>query len=430
MRLVNRQDGVALPVVAGVLLLISILTGTVAATAIRSSDEANNDRSAKRALSAAEAGLKLARFRLNKLNPLDAMCVRSHTTGSYTVPPLPSTECPNGEFESLGNGASFSYVASIVGASCASVPGAPGGAIGRCITATGTVNGVTRRVQQGVSRQGVPLFANGGLIGLDLVEMKNSAQVETSIGSNGHIELGNSNQVDGALLLPPGATYSMGSSTVSEGVQTVPPFVLPPVDFAPSLASNNNSSIPSSLLDANREFRMNDSVEYSLAAGTYNFCNAEFINSNVLRIPSNGLVRIFIDSPARVGSGCRANTGRIEAVNSVEINEDAGNPANLEVYVYGTMSETAGQPDVLFNNSVKFRGVIYAPNSTIKNKNSGQYKAAFAAKNIIFTNSEQFELPDSLKKKKFGTDTGAYAKQGWVECKAQPTDPSDPESGC
>jgi Tfp pilus assembly protein PilX len=429
---IKRQDGVALPVVAGVLLLIAILTGSIAAQAIRSSDEANNDRSSKRALSAAEAGLRVAVFRLNRVKPLDSECMRSHPSGSYTIAPLPSLECPTGEQESIGNEGNFSYVVSTVGASgCGALPGIPAPGLARCVTATGTVNGVTRRIQERVARKGIPLFADGGMIGLDLIDMENSAEIFTDIGTNGHIELRNSIAIDpGALLLAPGATYNIGSSTVSGGVQPHAPFVAPPIDFEPSRLSNNNSVLPPSIYNsATREFVMGDSAEYEIPPGVYNLCNMTFTNNNMLRQQASGLVQIYIDSPARPLSGCAPGTGRLQGGNSTEINEEVGNSENLEIYVYGTNNESPTRPDVQFVNSTKLRGVLYAPNSTIENKNSAQFKAAFIARNILFRNSEQFELPNSLKKKKFGID-GPYADDGWFECRATPTNPSDPESGC
>ena len=64
-----RQEGVALPAAMGMMLVISLLVTAFFALAIRTSDSANTDRNAKRALAAAEAGLQTAIYRLNSIRP-------------------------------------------------------------------------------------------------------------------------------------------------------------------------------------------------------------------------------------------------------------------------------------------------------------------------------------------------------------------------
>ena len=437
----GAETGVALPVAMAVLLLVSILVAAIAATAMQSNDNANRDRDSKRALSAAEAGLQTAVYRLNNVKPPADKCLTN-----VAVDPV-AGECP-GRTESIGNGAEFTYYVTPImglGAVCGSIPGQIGTSE-RCITAVGLADGVRRRIQTRVSTDALfQPFLEAGVIGLDLVQINNSGQFKTSVGSNVQITLGNSVNVDGAAYIAPGGNVTIGgSSSVSGGTQTHVPFVLPPADFAGPAASNNNASLNSSYYNAaTRTFTMATSAEYTMPAGTYSFCNLSLGNSVRLRLPATGLVKIFIDSAARPGSGCGAGTGRLLAKNSVEFNKNAGKAENLEIYVYGTRNEPANadydcppagttnyKHDIIFCNSVQFYGSIYAADSTFFAANSVEMWGAVAAKRALFDNSVKFELPTAVKNKGFNVAGGAATTKGWFECREQPTTPSDPESGC
>jgi Tfp pilus assembly protein PilX len=52
-----------------ILLIVSMLAITAMATTVTSSHQANRDRSVKRAIAAADAGLEAATYRINKLTP-------------------------------------------------------------------------------------------------------------------------------------------------------------------------------------------------------------------------------------------------------------------------------------------------------------------------------------------------------------------------
>ncbi len=56
----------ALPIAVSVMLIVILLTGVAVAYSVRSVDRSNFDRNAARALGAADAGLDVARYRMNK----------------------------------------------------------------------------------------------------------------------------------------------------------------------------------------------------------------------------------------------------------------------------------------------------------------------------------------------------------------------------
>lgn len=61
------ERGAVLPIAVSVLLIVLMLTGAAVAYSVRSVDRSNYDRYSARALAAADAGLDIARYRLNKV---------------------------------------------------------------------------------------------------------------------------------------------------------------------------------------------------------------------------------------------------------------------------------------------------------------------------------------------------------------------------
>ena len=128
----RSERGVALPVVMGVLLVLSILAAVVITEAVHSSDYAGQDTDGKRALAAAETGIETAVYRTNKLHPDSVHCV----TNAVSLPNDPSGECVWSG--SAANGATFTFYETAGGAACAAIPGVndPAGTE-RCVTSTG-----------------------------------------------------------------------------------------------------------------------------------------------------------------------------------------------------------------------------------------------------------------------------------------------------
>lgn len=65
-RLIGEQRGGVLPIAVSVLLIVLLLTGVTVAYSVRSVDRSNFDRYSARALAAADAGLDVAQYRMNK----------------------------------------------------------------------------------------------------------------------------------------------------------------------------------------------------------------------------------------------------------------------------------------------------------------------------------------------------------------------------
>jgi Tfp pilus assembly protein PilX len=451
-RRLRSSDGFAVPVAMGIMMVAALLAGLAIRSADGASGFANDDRRSKRALAAAEAGLQKAAYRLNRLRPNATLCL-AHAS-PYTASPV-NGECPASTPESLAPDATFRYVgtpALAAGSACADQPTVPAGAgyfTDHCITSTGTVGGLSRRVQARVRVQRGSIFNQVGLVGKDFVTFRNSITVNSDLGSNGQIRAVNSVSISsGRRILIPNtapAPLNTGSAAV---VRVSTPWDLPQTDFAPSLASNNNNLIPASALKGTRELVLGDGVGVTLQTGVYNVCEVYADNSNKVNftIAAGAKVSLYIDSPDRPGSGCAAGTGRFCLDNSIELNK-AGQATQLEIFMYGAPANfcstgRTGMPfngvsssegldaksDLVFGNSVDFVGTIYAPRSAFRNMNSVRVTGAIAAASVDMGNSVTFTWPNSVRDAVVAP--GPVRRLGWTECRSTPTVATDPESGC
>jgi Tfp pilus assembly protein PilX len=405
--LVKSQDGVALPVASAMMLVISLFVVAFFSVALRLNDTSIEDRSSKRALAAAEAGLQSAVFRLNQLSKTAPANAGSCLTTTW----VPTTgECP-GLTESLGNGAQYTYYVTPQGATCpTTMPGLPPTAEDRCITSIGTVNGVSRRIQtRVVTRVAIPDFGEVGMVGKSLVYARNGVNFSSDVGSNSHVELVNSVSVDdddeiavdGAVRLLDGGTYvSRNEVTVSGGVQTTTiPFDMPMPDFAYVQENNDNERLDAATPDSvfnptTRQFSYAiDGTALTLPPGKYHVCRFHVARRVNLRFSHTGgeATKIFVDSPSRPDSWCEgqaAPAGTFLAENEADINKEVGEREELlEVYMYGTSSNDTSLPgyacagvtspgmfecaaDFLLLNATEFYGSLYAPRSTAEFHNS------------------------------------------------------------
>jgi Tfp pilus assembly protein PilX len=472
-RLLRSEDGVALPVAAGMLMVISILAVGFFTVSTRVNDTSVDDRSSKRALAAAEAGLQTAVYRLNLLNQSAQANAANCLTTTWVAPT--GGECP-GQTDSIGNGAEYTYYvtpATTAGsAGCIALPGVATSSADRCITSVGTAGGVNRRVQTRVVQQpnvSLPDFNSVGLVGKSLVYAWNSVKMSSDVGSNQRVQFENSIEVndddsinvDGKVMLLTGGQYVQGNSvTVEGGTQTVTtPFDLPTPDFATVEGTNDNGNLGADLgagvwNSSTRRINL-ASGERTIRPGTYHVCGVHLGNSVKLKFSHTGGARtkIYVDSPSRPGSMCSTQgdpAGTFTADNSVEINKESGEREELlDIYLYGTPhNDTRSQyswcsdlnngglpgecrSDFMLDNSVNFYGSVYAPNSTVQAHNSVSIWGSVAADKIRFYNSIQFYLTGPVINKPAETSgTGAAARRGWGECRPAPTNPSDPESGC
>ena len=463
----KSEDGVAMPVMVWMLVVISLLVTGFFTVSLQLSDTTNEDRSSKRALAAAEAGLQTAVYRLNQIDVPATQCL-ADAPGN----PGGGSECPVSTSVSLGSGASFRYYVTPEGgaSNCVTLPEQEDAPTDRCVTSLGTVNGETRRLQVRVANQpGPPTFNQVGLVGKSQVFAGNSSKMWSDLGSNGNVHLGNSAEihkpgsvgVEGGILRGPAATYTTEGSSqkiaANPDYQFVPEFSLPPIDFeAAEAAALNlqpgwtrpNGSSYSTSGNTNKHFTVTGTS--TLPPGTYLFCRVFIQNGAQWRFHGTQPTKVYVDSPDRVGSPCYGQpdpAGTFWAENSNLINQNAGKEHLVDFFIGGTSwngtrsrpswCDPAGDPpkdeecrsDFLLDNSGHFSGSVYAPTTTVEANNSIHWWGAIGADKIRFNNSVEFQLTKAVKERPSGSQ-GAALRTAWGECRPDPTTAGDPESGC
>jgi hypothetical protein len=478
----KSQEGVALPVAMAMMLVISLIVVAFFTTALQVNETSVKDRSTKRALAAAEAGLQMAMYRLNQIGTNQpTQCLTTTPTTTTWVALLPSGQCPVSTDEDVGNGASYTYyvtpeIINLAPAqqSCILLPGQTPADTDRCITVIGhsdgvQPDGVQRRVQVRVNT-GAVSYKSVGLMSNSLIYAGTSAKITSEVAANGIVHFGNSAKtfsdpsadIDGSVLHAPDSTYQISGSSqvIAGGRQSVPtPYEFPPIedfDTVKMTATNIVSGLsrPQMSYTASTKTLRVTGAGASLPAGTYYFCRFSMASSAKLTFSPTQPTKIYIDSPSRAGSLCgnppvsnpspNYPVGTFWMENSNEFNK-GGNEALVEVFVEGTSRNgTRSRPsfctpsgdsphtdkcesDVILANSAWFEGMIYAPKTTVELNNSGTMLGAIAADKIRFNNSVEFTLTDAVKD---SATAGGIDRSNWVECRPQPITAGDPESGC
>lgn len=457
MRRLRDERGVAVASAMAVMMIVLILVAAISTRSIGLSNTSNDDRDSKRALAAAEAGLQAATFRINRLAPTNGLCVTD-----VIATPLP-LGCPTFE-QDIGNGAKYTYAITPVlslSDECAGLPiqtGATGVTVlQRCITSSGEVNGVKRRAQARVAAfQGNPIFPVHGIIGLEGVDLQNTATINGSLGSNGPITVKNGSTISGGIQLGPGAPApSVGGSSVGPVTYRTNEeggFVLAPVEIGNSATVNDNTRIPNgqaspkvSPYDASsgvtydagtRTLTMSNNSSLTLGGGTYNLCKISMGNNSQITIAPRPPgqpqgVRLFVDSPYRQGSGCSgAGAGTFTMGQGSSFGSPpGGDPRNLQIYVYGWSDAESATPSVIEFNNSSFAGAIYAPQSHLVFKNSATVGGGIAGRSVVFKNSLLFDWDDGIGDIRART-LRLFYRTSWKECPKEPSDSGQLGSGC
>jgi Tfp pilus assembly protein PilX len=438
-KLFASQAGVAMPLAMGMLLVVTLMAGGVAATSMQALDHSTTDRNAKRALAAAEAGLHVANVRLNNTVLTSTECLSGVPT---------ATECPQYTEGDVGNGAVYRYWVSqqlAAGETCGSVPTQTQSGTERCITSAGIVNGVQRRVQTRVLdlQANAPLLPVPGVVGLDFLGFKNNTAVNGHIGGNGIIKWDNQLTVQGIDLGPTASTSGSPPTYTQDPPSPVTfedPFTLPPAPVGLSATDNKNSWITNgggvTYVAATRSLTLSNATLTLTQSGDYNFCQLVVGNGSTIKLAAGVKARIFIDAPdvVRPGSGCPSGDGwgEIVANNDFFLNQ-GGNPADFQLFVVGWDPTSAygvaqGKAYVDFKNKLNLDGLLFAPNAFVDFKNDAVINGGIGSLELDFKNNFHFNWDGDSA----GWDDGSvnYSRQGWRECRPQPTSAGDPESGC
>ena len=449
----SDEDGIALVIAIQVLAIMVLLATAALGSAISLHGTTARDGASKRALAGAISGLDVARYRLNRIDPIANMCLTDHAVAAGSGGAA-SGECPAYSGD-LGNGNAYGYYVTpelAAGGSCGGKTVTAGSSSWRCVTAYGTSDGVTRRTQTMVSRTmaSTSLFPMSGILGLDFVSIQenNHGNAATEVASNGPFTLQNCNgPVGGILIWKPGPTATMTencSGTPTSAPPRSTPWTLSPLDafISGTETVNDNAAVFGSasgfqytagtrdLKDVNNAtLIINGSNPRTGSNGiwTFNLCKLTLTHVTQFKLQNGAVARFLVDSSERAGSGCN-NTGKFDITNVSGMNRDTvtgvpGDPSNLQFFFYGS-------GNININNKSGFSAALYAPGAALKITNETKWYGAVAAKSVNATNGFDFvgaDVSDIHDPNGIATD---YARAGFVECRSARTTASDPESGC
>jgi hypothetical protein len=431
-RSLRSERGVALPVAVGVLAVTSMLAAVAVASGMTATSQSRQDRNMKRAIAAADAGINVAMYRLNKLanvqtTTLPCVSVNAQTGVLYVEAVLGDGWCRE-QNEEIEDGGSFSYrVSNAVGVDVAGQD-----VWQRKIVSVGVINGVRRRVISTLNAPtGTALFTDAVFSEEDFT-MRNFARIDGSVRSNGNVITQNNSLICGDVRVGPGKEFRGGnqcSGFTSESVSER--FVLSPVTLP---LTNDNSRIgvldpwtdPQSIEwdSGTRMLELWNSATVTLTGDTYLLCGLQVRNSGQLIVPADGTpVRIYIGSP----ENCGGNTLSLGLYNNGTIVNESGDPKMVQLYVAGSPNTATF---VQLQNLHELAVGLYAPNSTITFDNNNRFTGAVAAKKITMQNNLEFRWDQRLATLYVGdVPVPIYQRQSWVECSPQPSG-SQPDSGC
>lgn len=438
-RRIRGQAGNALPVVLGVMLVLGILAALVFTNSIRVRDATTNDRSHQRAFQAAEAGLQVARYRLNKVVPASDKCLTDQ-------PVAPSGgSCPSTASINNGNGTSYAYSVTPVLTAGSTMCSLPSGADlanydYRCITSVGTAGGVTQRVQSIFrSARTSGKFPVNGMVALSKFGESGTITINGDLAGNGAFKFSGSVTLANPVLLGPSGSVDPASTpnTVQAAPYTAPvdvnAFVYTGGDNRDPAKPPHNDNLSLYPLPANvtfsagRELAATNTVgsasnPWIIPSGTYNVCDISFGNKTYIQLAAGAAVKIYIDSPARPGSGCPSGTGNFTATNTFNFLNPSNDPAKLQIEMYGG-SGTAFK----VSNVATFYGTIYAPASSFESTGTGAWYGGVVADQVKTSNTFTLTgaVPPSLL-----NGTATYDSGSWFDCVRNPPAGGAQGAGC
>jgi type II secretory pathway pseudopilin PulG len=434
------ESGVALIAALSTLLIILVLTAAALAVSMQTNHYADRDLRNKNALEAAEAGLQIALYRLNMLQPSNSNCV-----GDSVTTPSSSGWCQSST-TTLGNGSTYQYFTTPVlasgtcaGYSVSDTSSSQDGVSDRCITAVGTSGGVTARSQIRAAaftpREAFP----AGITGINGVTNNNNAYIGGAEASNQTISAANGVTISGGVELGPNGSFQ-GSGSPSRTVLSSP-IVLDPVFTGNSATSNDDYRITQGL-DNSKGISFSSSTRtltttnshatLTLGGSVYNFCQVTISNNVTINIAPGAHVEIFIDSPYDPGSGCPIGTGTLNMANNVTWNFTSQDPTQLQIYVYGTPPNSGGPTNyVTVSNNDTCYCTLYAPWSTVylsHSSNNSAMVGAVSAQYVNVSNNFNFTWSPNAGNLQVGVQ-GLYYRTAWAQCSATYS-ASNPGAGC
>jgi hypothetical protein len=439
--MLRRQDGIALPVAVISMMLVLGLAGVVLTQSIATGDSADREQRSKRALQAADAGLDVATFRADKVATTTNPCPIIGGTGFASYLTIAGEQwCPEVQ-EDLGDGKSYSY--------WVSAPAANGD---RTVVASGTAEGVTRRVAVVIQKLDQPIVDGYGVSSDSDINMKSSSEIgefdsprtRTDVRANGDINMEGSSKVCGNATPGPGQSVNQsgGSTQLCPGYSTAPapaPITFPEVDDTAASLVNDNARICKPALDpcsplgdvspnvwdnANRNLSIGGSATLTLRGSVYYLCS----------LTMNSSSRLILDPPTTTKpvliyiGDCVTQPSKVIFINSsAKVESAPGKTVPVQFLVKGSDTESTSVEWHSSSTAVA-PTLIYAPKSSVLLDSSSKINGAVVGKDVTLESSAQVIYDARIDINPF--DSAVQKTATYRECRAQAATGAVPVEGC
>lgn len=456
----------AMPVALFATVASLALASAAVVSSVNVQSGTKRDSGAKSAIAVADGGANVAAMRLARyatalsttqpcLADSGGVLVAASAEGAW-CPAITGT---------LGDG-TYTYRTTPLGVDC--------GEFDLCLVATGTVNGVSRRIEMtfnesslyseeddeetgGGGGSGGGSFE--GLVGQDGIELSGNADIRVGVGTDGNIVSSGNASICGDIRHGVGKKWTKSGNAsqcngydVTEGNMSLPPVS----SFMPSdIATNNSNSRITQCVSTNnpvncqkdgfsgkwsstspfdpktRAIQVSSNDTLTVGGGDYWVCSLSMSGNSELIMAAGAKVRFFFDTPEKCGLSSGAAQINLSGNNRIAATGYQPNAGNFDVpgfYLLGSTSRSTSV-NLSGNYSTTNEFVLYAPNTQINISGNATFKGLIAGKRIVmsgngkFENDSGFTLPPELQPPTQSEEEGEqvlterrFTPQSYVEC--------------
>lgn len=434
-RLRHGEEGIAIPLVMIVTSIGFAFVSVALVSSVNAQQGTMRDQDSKVAQGAADAAANLALLRSNRYLRGAAQCVYPSTSGvsaPLTTGTSTSGWCP--AVSGTVGGATWTYQQS-------SALSATGAGQPTTIVATGTSDGVTRRVAVTVRPEsGASILAEERVATMDYLTLSGNPNIYVNTGTNGDVTMSGSSGVCGHIRHGVGddvtGTNRCPGYEIYEGDKNLPP--LSAAALASLRASNRNCQIartcsPAASYSKNGSFwdpatrtiDIGQNATLTLPTGDYLICRFNGGNGSLV-MPTGAVVRLFFDTPENCGlpaDSLQVETGGNFNIESTGFNPQTNTGALPGFYLFG--SPTVPTRADFGGGSSANEFVFYGPYTNVEMRGNVEYVGAFGAKGITMHGNPTIRSFANLDLSSIPTEL-TWRRDRYIEC----TPGSNPALGC
>lgn len=456
----------ALPVALFATIASMALASAAVVASVNVQSGTKHDSGAKSAIAVADGGANVAAQRLARYATAlttTQPCL-ADSGGVLVAASAEGAWCPTIS-GTLGSG-TYTYRTTPLGVGC--------GEFDLCLVATGTVGGVSRRIEMTFNesslyddpKSGGTEDGGGssggsfeGMVGQDGIELSGNADIRVGVGTDGNIVSSGNASVCGDIRHGVGKKWTKSGNAkqcngykVTEGNMSLPPVT----SFMPSDIATNNSngritkcastnnplncqkdgfsgkwSSTSPFNPSTRAIQVSSNDTLTVGGGDYWVCSLSMSGNSQLIMAAGAKVRFFFDTPEHCNLGNGAAQINLSGNNRIAATGYQPNAGNFDVpgfYLLGSPTR-ATSVNLSGNYSTTNEFVLYAPNTQINVSGNATFKGLLAGKRIVmsgngkFENDSGFTLPPELRPPTQTEEDGEqvlserhFTPQSYVEC--------------